>query len=229
MMKCVAIDDEMNAIKVIELYADKIEEIDLIGSFTDPIKGTAFLEKNKVDLLFLDINMQSLNGFELLETLSYQPKVIFTTAYSEYAVKSYSVDALDYLVKPITFGRFLKAIHKAESAGNNATVSTSVEGANDKIISVKSGTSIHRIRLSDILYLEAEGNYTSYVTAKEKILVLCTMKEALSKLDDGFIQTHRSFVVAVDKVSKVEVHQLTIGGKIIPLSSSYRKEVLKHF
>jgi two-component system, LytTR family, response regulator len=228
-MKCVAIDDEANALKVIELYSEKIEEIDLVGSFTDPVKGITFLEKNKIDLLFLDINMQSLNGFELLEALSYQPKVIFTTAYSEYAVKSYSVDALDYLVKPITFGRFLKAVHKAESASSNAGVPILAEGASDKIISVKSGTSIHRIKLSDILYLESEGNYTSYVTEKEKILVLCTMKEALSKLDDGFIQTHRSFVVAVNKVSKVEVHQLTIGSKVIPLSTSYRKEVLKHF
>lgn len=227
-MKCVAIDDEANALKVIELYSEKVEEVDLIGSFTDPIKGTAFLEKNKVDLLFLDINMQSLNGFELLETLSYKPKVIFTTAYSEYAVKSYTIDALDYLVKPITFARFLKAVHMAEHSGEKLK-DKAVEEVNEKIISVKSGTSIHRIKLNDILYLEAEGNYTSYVTEKEKVLVLCTMKEAISKLDDSFIQTHRSFVVAVDKVSKVEVHQLTIGDKIIPLSSSYRKEVLKRF
>ncbi|HNP17149.1 MAG TPA: LytTR family DNA-binding domain-containing protein [Fulvivirga sp.] len=227
-MKCVAIDDEENALKVIKLYADKIEEINLIGVFTDPVKGIAFIEKNRVDLLFLDINMQNLNGFELLETLSYQPKVVFTTAYSEYAVKSYNVDALDYLVKPITFGRFLKAVHKAENASQK--VVTSIEEAvSEKIISVKSGTSIHRIKLSDILYLEAQGNYTSYVTVKGKILVLCTMKEALAKLDDRFVQTHRSFVVAVDKVSKVESHQLAIENKGIPLSSSYRKTVLQYF
>lgn len=227
-MKCVAIDDEANALKVIELYAEKVEEIELIGAFTDPIKGTAFLEKNKIDLLFLDINMQSLNGFELLETLSYHPKVIFTTAYSEYAVKSYSVDALDYLVKPITLSRFLKAVHKADQTVEK-TSAPAIETKEDTIISVKSGTSIHRIKLSDILYLEADGNYTSFITSKEKIMVLCTMKEALSKLDEGFLQTHRSFVVAKNKVNKVEVHQLTIGGKAIPLSSSYRKTVIDSF
>ncbi|MFK7952833.1 MAG: LytR/AlgR family response regulator transcription factor [Ekhidna sp.] len=227
-MKCVAIDDEANALKVIELYAEKVEEIELIGAFTDPIKGTAFLEKNKIDLLFLDINMQSLNGFELLETLSYHPKVIFTTAYSEYAVKSYSVDALDYLVKPITLSRFLKAVHKADQTVEK-TSDPAIETKEDTIISVKSGTSIHRIKLSDILYLEADGNYTSFITSKEKIMVLCTMKEALSKLDEGFLQTHRSFVVAKNKVNKVEVHQLTIGGKAIPLSSSYRKTVIDSF
>lgn len=203
-MKCVAIDDEANALKVIELYSGKIENIDLVGAFTDPVKGITFLEKNKVDLLFLDINMQSLNGFELLETLSYQPKVIFTTAYSEYAVKSYHVDALDYLVKPITFGRFLKAVNKAEQVLEKAAI-PNMEIKEDKIISVKSGTTIHRIKLKDILYLEADGNYTSFCTADEKIMVLCTMKEALSKLDEGFLQTHRSFVVAKEKVNKVEV------------------------
>lgn len=227
-MKCVAIDDEANALKVIELYSEKMGEIDLVGTFTDPVKGITFLEKNKIDLLFLDINMQSLNGFELLETLSYQPKVIFTTAYSEYAVKSYSVDALDYLVKPITFARFLKAVNKADHASEKAAT-PALEMKEDTIISVKSGTSIHRIKLKDILYLEADGNYTSFFTTDEKIMVLCTMKDALAKLDEGFLQTHRSFVVAKDKVNKVEVHQLTIGDKAIPLSSSYKKEVLKHF
>lgn len=227
-MKCVAIDDEANALKVIELYSEKMEEVNLIGTFTDPVKGITFLEKNKVDLLFLDINMQSLNGFELLETLSYKPKVIFTTAYSEYAVKSYSVDALDYLVKPITFGRFLKAVNKMDHAAEKIG-SSSVEVKGDKIISVKSGTSIHRIKLNDILYLEADGNYTSFVTTNEKIMVLCTMKDALSKLDENFVQTHRSFAVAKDKVTKVEVHQLTIGDKTIPLSSSFRKVVLEGF
>tara|TARA_R110000796_G_scaffold77584_2_gene173159 strand:+ start:16361 stop:17047 length:687 start_codon:yes stop_codon:yes gene_type:complete len=227
-MKCVAIDDEDNALKVIELYVKKIDEVDLIGTFTDPIKGTAFIEKNKVDLLFLDINMQSLNGFELLETLSYQPKVIFTTAYSEYAVKSYAVDALDYLVKPITFGRFLKAVNKAEGASDRQVKPTPLDKG-DKIISVKSGTSIHRIKLSDILYLEAEGNYTSYVTETGKVLVLSSLKESLANLDNGFVRTHRSYVVAIDRVVTVEGHQLTIGKKIIPLSASYRKKVLQYF
>lgn len=225
-MKCVAIDDETNALKVIELYAEKVEHVELVGVFTDPVKATDFIEKNRVDLLFLDINMQGLNGFELLESLTHRPMVIFTTAYSEYAVKSYTVDAIDYLVKPIKLSRFLKAVRKAEEA-TGKKMSSSLVKADDSTISVKSGTSFHRIKLSEILFLQAEGNYTKFVTSNEKIMVLCPMKDAMGKFDDLFVQTHRSFVVSIAKVSKVEAHQLTVGENTIPVSASYRKEVLR--
>lgn len=229
-MKCVAIDDEVHALKVIEMHADKVDKLEMVATFTDPVQAADFLEKNQVDLIFLDINMQSLNGFELLETLTHKPKVIFTTAYSEYAVKSYAVDALDYLMKPIAFSRFLKAVNKVENTAKPTATSTIGNASEEeKIISVKSGTSIHRINLQDILYLEADGNYTKFVTDKESIMVLCTMKDALAKVDDRFIQTHRSFAVATPKVAKVEVHQLKIGEKVIPIGSSYRKEVMERF
>ncbi|WP_420315738.1 LytR/AlgR family response regulator transcription factor [Ekhidna sp.] len=227
-MKCVAIDDEVNALKVIELHAEKVEKLEMVATFTDPVQAADFLEKNRVDLVFLDINMQSLNGFELLESLTQKPQVIFTTAYSEYALKSYSVDALDYLMKPISFSRFLKAVNKADTGGKS-TESTDLIANQEKVISVKSGTTIHRINLDNLLYLEADGNYTKFVTDKESIMVLCTMKEALNKVDDRFIQIHRSYGVAISKVNKVEVHQLTIGDRVIPIGASYRKEVLKRF
>ncbi|SNS83137.1 two component transcriptional regulator, LytTR family [Ekhidna lutea] len=229
-MKCVAIDDEVHALKVIELHAEKVEKLEMAATFTDPVQAADFLEKNRVDLIFLDINMQSLNGFELLESLTQKPQVIFTTAYSEYAVKSYSVDALDYLMKPISFSRFLKAVNKADTGGKSMESSSTDQIANqERVISVKSGTTIHRINLNDLLYLEADGNYTKFVTDKESIMVLCTMKDALSKVDDRFIQTHRSYAVATSKVNKVEAHQLRIGDKTIPIGSSYRKEVLEKF
>ncbi len=228
-MKCVAIDDEVHALKVIELHAEKVEKLEMVASFTDPVQAADFLEKNRVDLIFLDINMQSLNGFELLESLTQKPQVIFTTAYSEYAVKSYSVDALDYLMKPISFSRFLKAVNKADSVGS-IKPSHAVQTANqESVISVKSGTTIHRIDLDTLLYLEADGNYTKFVTGEESIMVLCTMKDALKKVDDRFIQTHRSYAVAFSKVNKVEVHQLLMGDKSIPIGSSYRKDVLRRF
>ncbi|WP_370087234.1 LytR/AlgR family response regulator transcription factor [Ekhidna sp.] len=229
-MKCVAIDDEVHALKVIEMHADKVDKLEMVATFTNPVQAADFLEKNRVDLIFLDINMQSLNGFELLETLTHKPKVIFTTAYSEYAVKSYAVDALDYLMKPIAFSRFLKAVNKVEYAAK-PTMTSPVGNASEeeKIISVKSGTTIHRINLQDILYLEADGNYTKFVTDKESIMVLCTMKDALAKVDDRFIQTHRSYAVSTAKVNKVEVHQLKIGEKVIPIGSSFRKEVMERF
>lgn len=229
-MKCIAIDDEINALKVIELYAARVEKLTLLSTFTNPVQAADFLEHNAVDLAFLDINMQSLNGFELLESLTRKPLVIFTTAYSEYAVKSYAVDALDYLMKPISFSRFLKAVNKADGylhGGNLAK--TEVIAQEETIISVKSGTAIHRIDLNDMLYLEADGNYTRFVTLRGAIMVLCSMKDALAKVDGRFIQTHRSFAVAIPKVNKVESHELMIGDKAIPIGSSFRKEVLALF
>jgi DNA-binding LytR/AlgR family response regulator len=229
-MKCVAIDDEVHALKVIELHAEKVDKLEMIATFTDPVQASDFLEKHQVDLIFLDINMQSLNGFELLESLTHKPNVIFTTAYSEYAVKSYSVDALDYLMKPIAFSRFLKAVNKAEESVKSVSSPKNEEVVNkETIISVKSGTTIHRINLDDLLYLEADGNYTKFVTEKETIMVLCTMKDALNKVDDRFIQTHRSYAVATSKVNKVEAHQLTIGDRTIPIGASFRKGVMMVF
>ncbi len=230
MIKCLAIDDEVNALKVIELYAQKVEKLNLLATFSDPVLAADFLESNKVDLVFLDINMKSLNGFELLESLTYKPLVIFTTAYSEYAVKSYSVDALDYLMKPFTFSRFLKAINKADGFGQSKNrIKEEATVQKEEIISVKSGTSIHRISLRDILYLEADGNYTKFVTSAAAIMVLCTMKDALAKVDERFIQTHRSYAVSDSKVNEVESHQLRVGDKVIPIGSSFRAEVLARF
>lgn len=229
-MKCVAIDDEVHALKVIELHTKKVDKLEMIATFTDPVQASDFLEKHQVDLIFLDINMQSLNGFELLESLTHKPNVIFTTAYSEYAVKSYSVDALDYLMKPIAFSRFLKAVNKAEESVKSVSSPKNEEVVNkETIISVKSGTTIHRINLDDLLYLESDGNYTKFVTEKETIMVLCTMKDALAKLDNSFIQTHRSFAIANSKVKKVELHQLTIGDRTIPIGASFRKGVMMVF
>ncbi|MEQ9167368.1 MAG: LytTR family DNA-binding domain-containing protein [Fulvivirga sp.] len=223
-MKCVAIDDEQNALEVIDLYIKKVDTLELSGKFTDPIEASRFLSENKVDLLFLDINMKGLNGFELLETLNYKPKVIFTTAYSEYAVKSYNVDALDYLVKPIPFGRFLKAVNKAEET-KIASSNPQKEEQPSEIISIKSGSVIHRVKMSDILYIQADGNYIKYVTANAKILELSNMKDTMAKLDDSFIQTHRSYIVSANKVTKIENHQLHISEHKIPIGISFRKTI----
>ncbi len=223
-MKCVAIDDEQNALEVIDLYIKKVDTLELIGKFTDPIEASRFLSENKVDLLFLDINMKGLNGFELLETLNYNPKVIFTTAYSEYAVKSYNVDALDYLVKPIPFGRFLKAVNKAEETKTVST-NTQKEEQTDEIISIKSGSVTHRVKMSNILYIQADGNYIKYVTANAKVLELSNMKNTMAKLNDSFIQTHRSFIVSANKVTKIENHQLHISEHKIPIGISFRKAI----
>jgi len=225
MIRCVAIDDEKKALEIIEMYANRVEQLELLANFTDPVEASSYLGNNEVDLLFLDINMKGLNGFELLETLTHPPRVIFTTAYSEYAVDSYRVDALDYLVKPIPFSQFLKAVNKLKPENRPAA---GAEDSTDTIISLKSGTTIHRVKLQDILLVVADGNYCKYITDSGSIMVLGSLKEAMSKLNEGgFMQVHRSYIVAPKHVEKVETHQLHIGGKRIPVSSSFRKVVME--
>ena len=226
-MNCIAVDDEKNALEVIKLHASKVDFLNLLGLFTNPVEASKFVEKNKVDLIFLDINMPGINGFEFIETLSYQPAIIFTTAYSEYAVESYNINALDYLVKPIPFSRFLKAVNKAEQSKTRSSTTSQTETDHDTFISVKSGNAIHRIRLSDITYIEADGNYACYHTKQGKIMSLSSMKNALEDLDDHFIQVHRSYIVSRQKINKIENHQLTIGDKKVPIGISYRRSVLE--
>jgi DNA-binding LytR/AlgR family response regulator len=227
MIRCIAVDDEKKALEVIALYAERVDQLDLQATFTDPVEASLYLENHSVDLLFLDINMKGLNGFELLETLTHRPEVIFTTAYSEYAVDSYRVDALDYLVKPIPFSRFLKAVNKLKSEEPSSGEASTEQAT--KIVSIKSGTAIHRVKLSDVLFVEADGNYSKYHTTSGMIMALGTLKEAMTKLDGDFMQVHRSYIVALRHVEKVESHQLQINGKSIPVSSSFRKAVMEVF
>lgn len=226
-MNCIAIDDEKNALEVIKLHANKVDWLNIIGAFTDPVEASKFTETHKADLIFLDINMPGINGFEFLKTLSYQPLAIFTTAYSEYAVESYNVNALDYLVKPITFSRFLKAVNKAEQRLNAASRPYSFHKEADNLISVKSGSALYRINLDDIDYIEADGNYAVYHTKSKKIMSLSSMKSAMAELDDTFIQVHRSYIVSKKKVDKIENYQLTIRDIKIPIGISYRRNVLQ--
>jgi len=227
MITCVAIDDEKKALEVLAMYVKRVEQLELKASFTNPVEASAYLEHNQVDLIFLDINMKGLNGFELLETLSQPPQVIFTTAYSEYAVDSYLVDALDYLVKPIPFSRFLKAVNKMKAGAPAASSNSTSTNRGNEIVPIKSGTTIHRVKINDILFIEADGNYCKYYTPSGSIMALGSLKEALSMLDHRFLQVHRSFVVARPHVEKVESHQLHIAGRDIPVSSSFRKSVMQ--
>src|SRR5215469_4630537 len=151
MMTCIAIDDEPKALEVIERYCQKTGLVSLKGVFREPLRAIEFLNREKVDLLFLDINMPDITGIQLLQTLSPRPLIIFTTAYSQYAVESYELNALDYLLKPVTFERFLIAINKAAAAlGSKNTAGPDEEAA----IFVKSGPQTYQVKLKDILYLE---------------------------------------------------------------------------
>jgi two-component system LytT family response regulator len=220
MMTCIGIDDEPKALEVIERYCQKISLISLKATFREPLKAIEFLNREKVDLIFLDINMPDLSGIQLLQTLSPRPLIIFTTAYSQYAVESYELNALDYLLKPITFERFLLAINKAATALSSKNTTGPDE---DTAVFIKSGPQTYRVKVSEILYLEKNGNYITVHRKEGNILIRENMGDIFDLLPAAdFVRVHKSYVVGIRHISMIEVHQLIVNGEKIPIGSTYR-------
>jgi two-component system LytT family response regulator len=219
MITCIAIDDEPKALEVIERYCQKIGSVSLKATFREPLRAIEFLNREKIDLIFLDINMPDINGMQLLQTLSPRPLIIFTTAYSQYAVESYELNAVDYLLKPATFERFLMAINKAVAALASKNTSMN-EGA---AVLIKSGPQTYRVKVSEILYLEKNGNYITVHLKDRNILIRENMADVFDLLPEAdFIRVHKSYVVGIRHISMIEVHQLIVNGEKIPVGSTYR-------
>lgn len=223
-------DDEPKALSILERYCKDIDDISLEGTFRDPVKAIRYLQDNKVDLIFLDINMPKVSGLEFLEMLKTRPKVIFTTAYSEYAIESYDYEAVDYLLKPIAFHRFLKSVSKVTrliSAGSLTNTSEKYEKQNEKVIYIKSGPQLHKVKISDILYLQKDGNYLIFHTHSKKMLSRQNMKDLFELLDPNeFVRVHKSFVVALRHIEVIEAHQIRIGKIKIPTGRIYREGLM---
>jgi len=220
MITCIAIDDEPKALEVIARYCERTSLLSLRGSFREPVKAIEFLNRSMVDLIFLDINMPDISGTQLLQTLSPRPLIIFTTAYSQYAVESYELNALDYLLKPITLERFLMAINKAAVALGSKNTTGSDE---DAAIFIKSGPQTYRVKVSEILYLEKNGNYLTVHSKNGNILIRENMGDIFDVVPGAdFIRVHKSYVVAIRHISMIEVHQLIVNGEKIPIGSTYR-------
>ena len=229
-IKTIIIDDEPKAIQVLQRYAEETDLLEVEASFRDPVKAIDYLQHHKIDLLFLDINMPKLSGMEFLNVLGQQPKVIFTTAYSEYALESYDHNTIDYLLKPIGFKRFLKAVTKAKNSliPEAQSSANTKEVASDKIIYIKSGPQLHKINTHDILYLEKEGNYLIFHTLTKKILSRQNMKDVFEILsEDEFLRVHKSFIVSKRHMEVIESHQIEVRSSKIPVGRHYREEVLK--
>jgi two-component system LytT family response regulator len=223
MMTCIAIDDEPKALEVIERYCEKISSASLKATFREPLKAIEYLNREKVDLIFLDINMPDISGMQLLQTLSPRPLIIFTTAYSQYAVESYELNALDYLLKPVTFERFLMAINKAAAALSSKNTTSLDE---DAAVFIKSGPQTYRVKVSEILYLEKAGNYITVHLKDGNILIRENMGDIFDLVPAAdFIRVHKSYVVGIRHISMIEVHQLIINGEKIPIGSTYRESL----
>jgi two-component system, LytTR family, response regulator len=219
-MNAIIVDDEPKAIQLIQGYASHFNHIEVLETFRNGLKAFEFLSSNKVDLIFLDISMPDLSGISLSKMIDPKIKVIFTTAYSEYAVESYEVNAVDYLVKPISLERFSKAVSKVLEKESNAF------DESKSIIMIKSGIKTHRVATEEIFYLKKDGNYMIYYLANEKIMARESISEALAVLPDSFSQSHKSYVINTNQIKSIIKDAVEINQTQIPISDSFRKELL---
>jgi len=220
-IKCLVVDDEELARTLLSTYIKKIDFLELIGTAENPIEALNLMNKQPVDLIFLDIQMPELKGTVFAKTVDENTKIIFTTAYSEYALEGYELNALDYLLKPITFERFLKAANKIKKVANANTIS-------DDAITVKSGYDLHKLKYDAIHYIESDSEYVIFYTSETKIM----SNQSLTKLDkqlpnSKFMRVHRSYIVNKNKVSSLKGRDLVIGETLIPVSDSYIESVKK--
>ena len=221
MLSTIAIDDEPMALEVVKAHAAKVPFLELKYCFTDGIKALEYLKENPTDLLFLDIKMPDISGMELATLIPKETMVIFTTAYSEHAVKSFELDAIDYLLKPFHLSRFLKSCQKAQELYELK------HGVNSGSIFVKTGYEQVKVEFENLLFCEANGNYVTFHLPNEKILSRMTLSEVENLLPKGFFKTHRSFIVNTSKVERLERHQVSILGKTVPVSMSYYEGLLE--
>jgi DNA-binding LytR/AlgR family response regulator len=230
-MKCIAIDDEPFALELISGYIKKTPSLEFAGEFTNPFRAMEFLLKTSVDLVFLDINMPELSGLELLKSLPVQPKVIFTTAYSQYGAESYDYNAVDYLLKPVRYDRFLKAVNKAVGnvqAKREEVITENNADQSVQSVMVKSGSQIFKIETDDILYVEGAGNYMTFFTKKGKIMALLPMNEILKLLPSNqFIRIHKSYIISLKHIDVIERARVIINKISIPIGITYREHFSK--
>ncbi|MFD2968894.1 LytR/AlgR family response regulator transcription factor [Sphingobacterium bambusae] len=218
-MIAIAIDDEPMALEVIEHHTSKVPFVDLKETFTDAFMALDYLQAQPVDLIFLDIKMPDISGMELLKSLQTVPMVIFTTAYSEHALQSFELDAIDYLLKPFSMPRFLKACNKANELYLLRSAKTNSE---KDYFFVKDGYEHVKIAFDDILYVEASGNYTQIQLQEQLISSRITLNELAELLPKtAFVRCHRAFIVARSKVTKFDKGQIWVRDKIIPIGSTY--------
>lgn len=227
-MRYCIIDDEPIAHRIIEGYCQNLLHLQKAGNCYDAFEAIQFLNTNSVDLIFLDINMPKISGFDLLKTMQQFPKVIVTSAYKEFAIEGYEFNISDYLLKPFSFERFLKAINKVMEQPTVTDVSTT-EKKNTRFF-LKGDKKIHQIHTDSILFIEAYGNYTKIFLTDEMLVSheKISSLEALLPASD-FLRVHKSFVIAIDKIKLIEGNRITIDKHIVPIGQTYKQNLKKLF
>ncbi|HEX2935962.1 MAG TPA: LytTR family DNA-binding domain-containing protein [Bacteroidales bacterium] len=229
-INCIAIDDEPLALDIIKDYAKRVPFLNLMATFDNAVDCMSYLKSNPVDLMFLDIQMEELTGIQLLSALKEKPQVIFTTAYDQFALKGYELDVLDYLLKPISFERFLKAADKAydklmAKPEAKAAVTEIIPQKTIDYCFVKSEFHLEKVNFAEVLYIEGMGDYLMIHTPTRKIMTLQSFKKVEETFPaENFCRVHKSYIVAIDKIESIERNRIKIGNILIPVSDSYKKD-----
>ncbi len=239
-IKCLVVDDERLARMLLENFIGKLPRLELVEQCKNPIETVACLQREEIDLMFLDIQMPDLTGIELLKTLKHQPVTIFTTAYSEYALEGYQLNIIDYLLETISFNRFVQAVNKAiehielkEAAKTTATVpqpfsaDTTVTTSDKDFMLIKADHKVHKVKYADILYIQSMREYAAFYTTNGRIIALNSLKKLETELPKQFIRIHKSYIVASEKVTTLEGNQVYIGDEKLPIGNFYRDAVMR--
>lgn len=222
-MRCAIVDDDDLSIRLITEYINQTDDLNLVGTFTSAIKASNALSRESVDLIFLDVEMPDMTGLELIKSLDKKPQIILITSKKDYAIEAFEYQVADYLLKPISYSRFLKAANKARELFEVKQKSASTP----KQLYIKEDSVLVNVSLNDIVWIEALGDYVTIHLTDKKHTVLTTMKSMDSKLPaEEFMRVHRSFIVRVDKINNLDGNMLVVGKKLIPIGKSYRKTLM---
>ncbi len=220
--KCIIVDDEPLSLSFLERYCEKQGNLEVTGSFADAETAFDYLKCNEIDILFLDVEMPGITGFELLDKLLYMPKVILTTSKTEYAFDAFQYHVTDYLKKPFPFNRFQESVKKVTESLNSTTVETTADD-----IFIKAEGKFIRLNYQDILYIESMGDYVKYFTSSKNYLTHSTLKAVEEKMNpQQFMKVHRSYIVNLRKIKDIQDHSLLIESKVIPISKSLKPVVM---
>jgi len=227
-LKCIIIDDEPVARKVLQEYIEDIDFLELAGNAENPLKANTILNNEAIDLMFLDINMPKLSGIEFLRTSVNLPMVVMTTAYAEYAIDGFELDVIDYLVKPFSFERFLKACNKAKDYHELKTKSALIKKEYSDYFFVKCDGRIEKIFYNELIYVEAMLNYVILHTESKKRIVYLTIKGIIDQLPpDIFLKVHKSFIVNMKKIKSIEGNEISVGNAKVTISQNFYEKAMK--
>ena len=227
-IRCIIVDDEPLAIEILESYVARVEQLQLVGTFRNAVSAFTFLQQHSVDLIFLDIQMPKLSGIDFLKTLKHPPKVIFTTAFRDYALQGFDLEVVDYLLKPIPFDRFLKAVAKVLHHPANSIGTAKQDVVTDNYVYFKVDKKMIKTKMADVLYIESIKDYVKVKTPEKEIVTqqkISYLEESLPR--EQFLRIHRSFIVNLEKIDAYSATDVEIGKHSIPIGRNYKNDVMK--